>query len=90
MQHRLNVYLYLGFILLGAYSFFSRQDWRELALHWGVAFLFDPFKVDQPWQERPKWQRGVLLIQLAIVLFAFVYTNFPDILQGWKDGYENR
>lgn len=90
MQQRLNVYLYLGFILLGAYAFGSRQDWIELASLWGIAFLFDPFKVDQPWQERPKWQRAVLLIQLLVVLFAVVYANFPDLLQGWKDGFENR
>lgn len=89
MSNRLNVLLYLGFISLGCYSIFAKQDWSQLAGHWGIAFLFDPFKVDQPWGQRPRWQRAVLIVQLLVVLSAAILAAFPDFQSGWRAGFGN-
>ena len=39
----------------------------------GIALAFDPFNTEQKWNERPKWQKAVLIIHLALVaaLFGF-------------------
>lgn len=37
----------------------------------GIALAFDPFNTEQKWNDRPKWQKAVLLIHLALVAAMF-------------------
>ena len=90
MTNRFNVFFYLGFITLGCYSILAKGNWSELASHWGIAFLFDPFKVNQPWGQRPLWQRVVLLVQVLVVLMAALLAAFPDFYSGWLAGFGNQ
>jgi hypothetical protein len=34
---------------------------------------FDPFNTEQPWNERPLWQKIWLIVHLAIVALLFGY-----------------
>jgi len=39
----------------------------------GIALAFDPFNIEQKWNERPKWQKAVLIIHLALVAAMFSF-----------------
>lgn len=78
MQGRFNLYFYLGFIVLGLYNLLVNRDYAQLAALWGIAFLFDPFDINQSWKERPVWQRAVLIVQLFVVLVAVLLDFFPS------------
>lgn len=45
----------------------------EAAASMGIGLAFDPFDTEQKWNERPKWQKAVLIVHLALVaaLFGF-------------------
>ena len=62
----MNKFLYLGFILLGCVELFQKSIGQTL-IYLGIALAFDPFNQDQPWNERPGWQKMVLIVHLAIV-----------------------
>ena len=86
MQTGINRFLYVGFILMGAYSAF-RGDLMQLVVMWGIAFAFDPFDPKQPWKERKWWQRAVLLFQVSVVILAFIGSNWTHIKSGVMDGW---
>jgi len=73
MKTPFNKYLYIGFILLGAYQAFFSKDFMQATAYLGIAMAFDPFNTEQKWNERPFWQRAILIIHLAFVagLFGF-------------------
>lgn len=71
MKTPFNKYLYIGFILLGLYQAFFSKDYMQAAASLGIALAFDPFDTDQKWDERPQWQKAVLLIHLAVVAILF-------------------
>jgi hypothetical protein len=37
----------------------------------GIALAFDPFNQEQKWNDRPNWQKVVLISHLAIVAAMF-------------------
>jgi hypothetical protein len=37
----------------------------------GIGLAFDPFNPEQKWNERPTWQKVVLLLHLAFVAALF-------------------
>jgi hypothetical protein len=43
------------------------------ASSFGIALVFDPFNPQQPWNERPTWQKVVLIVHLAVVAAVFGY-----------------
>ena len=45
----------------------------QAAASLGISMAFDPFDHEQKWNDRPIWQRVILIIQIAIVaaLFGF-------------------
>ncbi len=65
-----NKPLYAMFILLAAYQVFN-QNYVDGAATLGIGLAFDPFKVEQPWQERPRWQKVWLLVHLALAALLF-------------------
>lgn len=73
MKTPFNKYLYSGFILLGIYQTFVTNEYLQAASSLGIGLAFDPFDQEQKWNERPTWQKAILIIQLAAVaaLFGF-------------------
>jgi hypothetical protein len=37
----------------------------------GIALAFDPFNQEQKWNDRPTWQKAVLIIHLGFVAAMF-------------------
>jgi hypothetical protein len=90
MKKEFNRWLYLGFVLFGTYLLLLRRDLSESAIYFGIALAFDPFDQKQPWQERPIWQRILLILHLALVFFLFILGVSPDFAKGFRDGFEGR
>lgn len=91
MKTSFNKYLYLGFVLFGLYEIFVKHSAAEAATQFGIALVFDPFDQNQPWKERPSWQKTVLIIHLAIVAGLFGYeVGSSDFAQAIKDGWEGK
>ena len=71
MKTPFNRYLYLGFFPLGLYQAFFNKDYMQAAASLGIGLAFDPFDTEQKWNDRPIWQKIVLLIHLALVAGMF-------------------
>lgn len=71
MKTSFNNYLYVGFSLLGLYQAVFSQDFLQAAASLGIALAFDPFNPAVKWNERPKWQKGVLILHLAFIITMF-------------------
>lgn len=71
MKSPFNKFLYIGFLVLGIYQAFISKDYMEAAASLGIGLAFDPFKIDQKWNDRPKWQKAVLIIHLCFVAAMF-------------------
>ncbi|MCF8429400.1 MAG: hypothetical protein K9G64_04640 [Bacteroidia bacterium] len=73
MKTPFSKYLYIGFIIMGLHQTFFTKDYMQAASYMGIGLAFDPFDVEQKWNERPTWQKVVLIVHLAIVaaLFGF-------------------
>ena len=71
MKTPFNKFLYIGFLLLGLYQAIFSKDYMQAAASLGIALAFDPFDQEQKWNERPKWQKTVLIIHLALVAAMF-------------------
>ena len=67
----INKFLYVGFLLLGLYQAFFSKDYMQSAASLGIGMAFDPFNTEQKWNDRPIWQRAVLIIHLAFVAAMF-------------------
>ena len=71
MKSPFNRYLYIGFLLLGAYQALFSRDYMQAAASLGIGLAFDPFNPEQKWNDRPAWQKAVLFINLALVAGMF-------------------
>ena len=71
MKSPFNRILYVGFVLLGIYQTTISKDYMQAAASLGIAMAFDPFNQEQKWQDRPLWQKAVLIIHLALVAAMF-------------------
>jgi mannose/fructose/N-acetylgalactosamine-specific phosphotransferase system component IIC len=71
MKTSFNKFLYIGFILVGFFQLFFSKDFMQAASSFGIALAFDPFNQDQKWNDRPTWQKAVLLIHLIVVFALF-------------------
>jgi hypothetical protein len=63
------------FVLLGIYNFI-KGEYITAASNLGIALIFDPFNPKVIWQNRPMYQKAVLLVQVTIVLGLLVYGFF--------------
>jgi hypothetical protein len=45
----------------------------QAASSFGIGLAFDPFDQEQKWNDRPTWQKAVLIIHLALVAGLFGY-----------------
>lgn len=71
MKTPFNKLIYFGFILLGAYYVIFNKDYSSAVSNLGIALAFDPFNQQQPWNERPMWQKAWLIVHLACVALLF-------------------
>jgi mannose/fructose/N-acetylgalactosamine-specific phosphotransferase system component IIC len=71
MKTSFNKFLYIGFILVGFFQLFFSKDFMQAGSSIGIALAFDPFDQDQKWNDRPTWQKAVLLIHLVVVFALF-------------------
>lgn len=76
-----NTLLYLGFVSFGIYHLFFHKDFSESTIYIGIALLFDPFDQQQPWKEKPMWQRIILFTQASLVISIVIYTIISKLLQ---------
>jgi hypothetical protein len=67
----LNKPAYIIFLAAGI-GFMVAKDFSQAVVFWGLALVFDPFTINQPFQKRPLYQRCLLLAHLAITLTLFV------------------
>jgi hypothetical protein len=71
MHTPFNKVLYIGFLLLGIYQALVSKDYMQAAASMGIGLAFDPFNPEQKWNERPMWQKVVLILHLAMVAAMF-------------------
>ena len=71
MKAPFNKYLYIGFLLLGLYQAFVTKDYIQAAASLGIGLAFDPFDIEQKWNDRPTWQKAILIIHLGLVAAMF-------------------
>ena len=71
MKTPVNRFIYLGFIVLGLFQVLFSKDYMQAAGSVGIALAFDPFNTEQKWDERPTWQKAILIIHLALVAAMF-------------------
>jgi len=71
MKTSFNKFLYIGFLLLGLYQAIVSKDYTQAASSLGIGLAFDPFNLEQKWNDRPTWQKAVLIIHLALVAAMF-------------------
>lgn len=71
MKAPFNKYLYIGFLLLGLYQAFVTKDYIQAAASLGIGLVFDPFDIEQKWNNRPTWQKAIMIIHLALVAAMF-------------------
>ena len=91
MKSSFNKYLYIGFVLLGLYELWVKKSALEAATQLGIALIFDPFDQNQPWKERPQWQKAILIIHLALMGGLFCYeVGYKDFLKGMEDGWNGK
>ena len=71
MKTPINKFLYVGFLLLGIYQAIFTKNYIQAASSLGIGLAFDPFNQEQKWNDRPIWQKVVLIIHLALVAAMF-------------------
>ena len=71
MKTPFNKFLYFGFLLLGLFQAFFSKDYIQAASSLGIGLAFDPFNQEQKWNDRPTWQKAVLIIHLSLVAAMF-------------------
>jgi hypothetical protein len=71
MNAPFSKYLYIGFLLLGLFQAVISKDYMQAAASLGIGLAFDPFNPEQKWNDRPTWQKAVLIIHLALVAAMF-------------------
>ena len=71
MKTPFNKFLYIGFLALGFYQAIFHKDYLQAAASLGIGLAFDPFDTEQKWNNRPTWQKVILVIHLALVAAMF-------------------
>ena len=71
-------FIYIGFILVGA-VYLVQKSIGEALIYLGLALAFDPFDVEQKWNERATWQKLILIVHLSIV-FGLVFIEIFNLI----------
>jgi hypothetical protein len=68
--------LYGGFVLFGLYYAVFSKNFSDAGMMLGIALAFDPFNQQQPFNERPTWQKVWLIVHLILVFTFFGIVFF--------------
>lgn len=63
--------LHLLFVFVGVFHIIQK-DWGQALIYLGLGLAFDPFIPSQAWNNKPLWQKMVLLSELILVLVSGV------------------
>jgi hypothetical protein len=69
-----NRILYIAFVMFAMYYLLFSPDKMQGVSMLGIAFIFDPFDQQVPFNKRPIWQRAWLIVHVAALLVAFVFA----------------
>jgi len=58
---------YITFVLLGLYFLLAKHEVGEAMSTLGLGLIFDPFKQEVSWNNRPLYQKVVLLVHVSVV-----------------------
>lgn len=72
-------FLYLGFVAFGLYLLLVKKEMSEAAIYFGIALAFDPFNQEISFNNRPIWQKLVLIVQVVLVFSLFGISWFKDL-----------
>jgi hypothetical protein len=89
MNTKFNPFIHVAFVLYGLNLIFTSNDASQAIIYFGLAFVFDPFDVNQPWKERPKWQKGILVGELVLIFLLLLSAVWPDFKAGIYDGFHS-
>jgi hypothetical protein len=78
MATKFNKYIYLVLVVLGV-IYLVEKSTGQAVIYLGIALAFDPFNPDQKWNDRPSWQKMLLLVHLAVV-FGLVFIEIFNLL----------
>ncbi len=79
MKTNFNKFLYIGFLLLGG-IYLLQKDISQTLIFFGIALAFDPFDTEQKWNDRPSWQKMVLITHLSFV-FGLVFIELYNLIK---------
>lgn len=68
-----NRVLYGLFIVLALYQSLFSKNYIDAASSLAIALIFDPFNQEQPWNERPTWQKVWLFVHLGLAAAILGY-----------------
>lgn len=77
MKSKFTKYIYLVLVILGVFYLIEKSIGQAL-VPLGIALAFDTFNPEQPWADRPVWQKMTLLVHLAIV-FGLVFIEIFNL-----------
>jgi len=76
MNTPFNRYVYIAFVLVGLYYAILSKEPMQATIYLGLALVFDPFNTSQKWDDRPLWQRGILVVHLVLTLAMIGWEIF--------------
>ncbi len=72
-SNKINRYAYILYMVLVLYLVI-KGDYDWAVTNMGIALVFDPFDASVKWQDRPPYQKGWLMMHVAIMVIGFVYV----------------
>lgn len=69
-----NMSVYGLFVAIGIYSWFVTHNYTQTSIFLGLALAFDPFNDSIPWEQRPTYQKGWLVLHATCVAGLFGYS----------------
>lgn len=76
LPFNINKLLYVAFTLMAVLYWFLGSDKSHAISQLGIALVFDPFNPEQPFGQRPKYQKIWLMAHLGLVLTGFLWLIF--------------
>jgi hypothetical protein len=68
--------LYIAFTILGVLYLIFGSDKVHAVSQLGIALIFDPFNQNQPFSQRPLYQKVWLFVHVGVVLGGFIWVVF--------------